>query len=850
MAYNTQSHHTIINAGREFSVNIEKPIEAALKACGRTDVRLFDCQNLVTDSTRLCDEKAFHEIIDSPYVVKACAVIADAHEQMKQGMRQDDITEDERAAMKARFEKLKAEKKKLLPAFVFGGHSPSGKRKADCMEPSGLATMDIDHMECAPIDIYNDKIKGREKELGIALVHLSPGQEGLHVIYELKPGEPRAEANERIFNSLGLKGDPRLPEGYDKAVKDVARSSFAVPRDYFSYIDEELLFHRTDDPQKSMPTAQSSAIATPRPATPQPSTPQPSSQPSLSSIQDDMDLRQAQEIFDKVCQRMAGVSPDALDVAGRRHNNLTAVLSTGICKVVSQELMRQVVERRMPSFAQEPDCQSLVADFYGKYLEANKPLPRQLAKIRVECLNSSSTANADVDEEDCAKTWESQRLDLARKIRKRLPRGLRDTVAGLPDEKVLPVLLTVLPCAAAYASDVKVEYRDGTIQPLVLMSAIIGHSASGKSICARRLGPWMKKMDEESAKADAIEREHKKKCNNNNKNNKNKKIAQELPHVFKQKIPFTISFTMLLQRQENAQGHTLFSFCEELAVVSNTNSRGYWSDKRAFYTTGFDGGEMGQDYFSMESYSGTVRALYNWSATGTKRAFDKFFDGDSIEGGLASRVCFAEMPYHLFEPLAKEQQLSAQDIKRIAEAVEKLSTAKGTLKLKKVNAALAEWENKRIIIDMASSMPEAGDFFRKRAAVIGFRCGAVAYLLTGKETNAVVEFTVLMTEYVFQSQMHFLADKFYDNTVKANERQQRRTENGIIFDNLSQRFTLDDVKRQKPDATVHCLTQTISVWKKANWITKVAKNTWEKRVNVASLLASPGSPAVTMSLSR
>lgn len=556
-------------------------IGSTVEAQIRTIARLFDCQNLVTDSTRLCDEKAFHEIIDSPYVVKACAVIADAHEQMKQGMRQDDITEAERAAMKARFEKLKAEKKKLLPAFVFGGHSPSGKRKADCMEPSGLATMDIDHMECAPIDIYNDKIKGREKELGIALVHLSPGQEGLHVIYELKPGEPRAEANERIFNSLGLKGDPRLPEGYDKAVKDVARSSFAVPRDYFSYIDEELLFHRTDDPQKSMPTAQSSAIATPRPATPQPSTPQPSSQPSLSSIQDDMDLRQAQEIFDKVCQRMAGVSPDALDVAGRRHNNLTAVLSTGICKVVSQELMRQVVERRMPSFAQEPDCQSLVADFYGKYLEANKPLPRQLAKIRVECLNSSSTANADVDEEDCAKTWESQRLDLARKIRKRLPRGLRDTVAGLPDEKVLPVLLTVLPCAAAYASDVKVEYRDGTIQPLVLMSAIIGHSASGKSICARRLGPWMKKMDEESAKADAIEREHKKKCNNNNKNNKNKKIAQELPHVFKQKIPFTISFTMLLQRQENAQGTRYSAFARSLrwsatqtvAAIGQTSAR-------------------------------------------------------------------------------------------------------------------------------------------------------------------------------------------------------------------------------------------------------------------------------------
>lgn len=119
---------------------------------------------------------------------------------------------------------------------------------------------------------------------------------------------------------------------------------------------------------------------------------------------------------------------------------------------------------------------------------------------------------------------------------------------------------------------------------------------------------------------------------------------------------------------QDEQGHTLFSFCEELATVCNTNNRGQWSNKRAAYTIAFDGG--GQDYHSLDSVSTTVQPGYNWTASGTHGAFDKFFDGDSIDGGLASRVLFAEMPYSLFEPLAKEQQQSAQNIKRkITEAM-------------------------------------------------------------------------------------------------------------------------------------------------------------------------------------
>ena len=808
--------------------------------------RLFDCQSNVNAPTRLCTQEEFDAMIDSPEVERLCADIARARGQMERGLMPP-----------AQFEKLKSEKKKALPAFVFGGHSSTGTRKTADIQPSGLATLDIDHIEGDTKEVYDDKISGHEKELGIVVAHVSPSGRGCHLIYQLKDGETRAEANERIFTSLHLKGDPRLPEGYDKAVKDITRCSFAVPREYLLYIDKDMLFHRAETPQAT--TGQSSPKADNRPspknATQLPTDSQPSTlnpAPNVArvpqgSIQDQMTLEQAEAIFDRACSDMANLDPRGIDIAGLRHNNLTTVLSTGICKVVPQPLMLQVVARRMPTFCAEADCQPLISDFYGKYLDPSAPMSRQLAKIRMECLGLSAKGTAAATDEatdETADAWESQQRELSDKIMKCLPIGLRDTLTGLPSNMKMPVLCTVLPLAASYADGVTVKYRDGRAQYLGLMSAIIGRSAGGKGICAARIEPWMKKMNDISSKASKEEDEYREKIKTRKANEK----APQDPHVFMPRISFTISLTQLLNRQKNAQGHTLFSFCEELATVADSNSRGEWSNKRAAYTLAFDGGDFSQDYYSADSVSASVRIHYNWSVTGTYGAFDSFFRGDTIEGGLASRVLFSEMPDTSFQPITQYPQLSAKNMENISSAVEKLCAAKGNVTLDRVCAALDKWDEEKRLMAQASC-DYAADYFRRRAAVIGFRCAVVVYLLTGKEKKAVVEFATLMTEYVFRGQMHLLAKKYYDTTVKASQMQQRTTENGNVFDNLPTQFTRDDIQKQKPDANKHCLTQMVSVWKKANWIKKVSANTWKKMVDLPSIFANRYGQEVTKSLS-
>ena len=185
----------------------------------------FGISNSVKSRTvRNCTPELFWRAVRSPYVARVCAAIRDAWEGWKRG----ELAKDE-------FEEVKGREKKRLPIFTFHATFTGGRRCNAEAVPSGLSMYDIDHI-ADPRGFFDGKIRDKAERLGIVLAHVTPSTEGLRLVFVIPRGMDLERAQRWMSEQLG---DP----DYDQSVKDLARSSFAVPEDYILFVDEERLFN-------------------------------------------------------------------------------------------------------------------------------------------------------------------------------------------------------------------------------------------------------------------------------------------------------------------------------------------------------------------------------------------------------------------------------------------------------------------------------------------------------------------------------------------------------------------------------------------------------------------------------
>ena len=183
---------------------------------------MFGIAKDIRSEVRVCTPELLNQTLNSTHVARTCAEIEDALEKCRRG----EITKED-------YETIKANLKKKLPILTFHATFKNGRRKNDDAVPSGLSIYDLDHIE-NPRAKW-DSIKERSKELGIVLAHISPSLEGLRLVFVMPSGMSLAEAQAWMAQQLG-------DAQYDACVKDFARCSFVVPREYVLFMDEEGLF--------------------------------------------------------------------------------------------------------------------------------------------------------------------------------------------------------------------------------------------------------------------------------------------------------------------------------------------------------------------------------------------------------------------------------------------------------------------------------------------------------------------------------------------------------------------------------------------------------------------------------
>ena len=176
--------------------------------------------NVRSRVVRTCTPEDFGRALDSQVVAEVCAQIKDALEAVRRGeMSPED------------FETLKGNLKKALIIFTFHATFKNGRRKNEEAIPSGLSIYDLDHIP-NPEGRWAE-IEPRKEELGIVLAHITPSSEGLRLVFVMPQGMDLEQAQAWMARELG-------DAEYDSCVKDYARCSFAVPREYVLYQSEAL----------------------------------------------------------------------------------------------------------------------------------------------------------------------------------------------------------------------------------------------------------------------------------------------------------------------------------------------------------------------------------------------------------------------------------------------------------------------------------------------------------------------------------------------------------------------------------------------------------------------------------
>lgn len=761
-------------------------------------------ENISKGEPQPLTQDIWNELIHRPAVKNICAAIAAL----------DPNAEN--------FNDRKQVLKKRLPIIIphacrFEG---DGKRKSANAVPSGLAMLDLDHIDdprdffsrwifpvLLPASTASDLPTTGAAELQrsdlptICLVAITASGHGLRIIGERLPGESIEAAQLRIATALSI-------TEYDAVTKDLARASYVVPSDYILYINTDALFSAPTTCQvPEVPTAANPASS---PLSNSVSDLPSTGEADLQPLQGDLTYRNI-PYSAIVSQLLIAIGNCGGAEIGERNTVYFTLASymRYICDFNPDLLLRV-----LPDFGLSvQERRQVISSAIGRPRKSQIPLTLQSAIAICEKEHSIGTT---------AKVEKSTDLPLPE-----LPRLLRLICKRLPADYQPAMIIAALPVLGTLATRIRFEYLDRQEHSLSFFSCITAPAASGKSFIRKPLDLLLTPINEQ----DAIEREKEQAYKEKMRASKNSKNQPEDPHACPRNNGVAISIAKLLQLLTYAEGKHLIGIGEEMDTLVKSERAGVWSQKSDIYRLAFDNAEYGQAYMSDTSFNAHIRVYYNLLLTGTPNSMKRFFK--DLENGLATRVCFAQLPDTSFTEIPVFAPYSAADKAEIIRWARQLDAEDGTISCPKVGSVIADWlERKRQQAIDADS--HAMDTLRRRAAVIGFRAGMLCFLLENRKyTKIVGDFAEWVAEYVFRNQMELWGEQMELELSGALELiSGERGSAASLLALLPQEFTAADLiklrARKGQSVKTSAISMVLNRWRTNHRIEKINESTWRK----------------------
>lgn len=195
-------------------------------------------------------------------------------------------------------------------------------------------------------------------------------------------------------------------------------------------------------------------------------------------------------------------------------------------------------------------------------------------------------------------------------------------------------------------------------------------------------------------------------------------------------------------------------------------------------------------------------------------------------------MMLAKMPDTSFAPISQHHGYTDEEKANIQQAVTILERSRGVKDMPRMRDAFCEWLEAKRQLALANA-DRVMDIYRRRSAVIGFRCGTIFHLLEQQEevSDACVRFATAVADYVLAMQMEMFGRRL-DKQQQDNEAAPvYHTRNTILFDQLPDEFTLSDASRERGDGACKAtVRKMINRWVKRGLCQKLEGDAeiWKK----------------------
>ena len=679
-----------------------------------------------------------------------------------------------------------------------------GSRKSSNAVPSGLVMLDIDHID-DPRDFFSRWIAPvLTAENKIYFVAITPSGHGIRVIAEREAGESIPAAQKRLAHYFAL-------TEFDAVTKDLARASFLMPWSYVLYCEPTGLNFNTPE-QEAVITTHFSQLDTQPATSPLTHSEASNSSPSERPIGGTSSYSEASTFRDIPYS----------DIVSHLENLLGGTPSEGERNQFYFTLVRYM--RYICDFNADK-CVAVLPD-YGlsigeRHATAMSSVNRPRKGDMPDLLNRAITAAQQAISEGEAHA--SSLIASSPDSLPPLPRVLELICRRLPESFRPAMVIAALPILGALATRVRFQYLDKQEHSFSFMSCITAPAATGKSFIRKPVNLLLTPIDRQ----DEIERKREEEYKDALRAAKNSKMQPTNPRACPRNNGINVSIAKLLQLLAYSDGKHLIGIGEEIDTLVKSERAGVWSQKSDIYRLGFDNAKYGQNYMSDNSFSANVPVFYNLLLTGTPGGMYRFFK--DVEDGLVTRFCFAQLPDMFGADIPAFENYTEAEEREIIDIADTLDKAAGTIACSHVGVRIRRWLNDKRELAIREDS-RAVDTLRKRAAVIGYRAGMLAYLLNEcVYTKEVGQFTSWVAEYVFQNQMELFGSKFEEVAQSQIRVRENRSQVVSLLQALPEQFTKSDLMalRARNGQSTN-IAMVISRWKAAGFIKQVEKNTYRK----------------------